>query len=131
MRRRMRSPSGRAFPRSKSERIDLRVPRRRAIGLLSRLVLFLLGGLAAVQALAGPFTVFGPELFRRGTGAPQTVTRAITVLNPNVLYLIRVRNGGENAQVPRVSAATVVLNGVQVFGPSEINLNVREVSRAV
>src|SRR6185436_4516087 len=131
MRRRMRSPSGRAFPRSKSERIDLRVPRRRAIGLLSRLVLFLLGGLAAVPTLAGPFTLFGPELFRRGTGAPQTVTRTITVLNPNILYQIRVRNGGENAQVPRVSAATVVLNGVQVFGPSDINLNVREVSRAV
>ena len=79
----------------------------------------------------GVFTLFGPELFRRGTGAPKTVTRSISVLDPAATYVLRVRNGGENGEFPRAADATITVNGVQVIGPADLNLRVAVVERPI
>lgn len=81
-----------------------------------------------VSAVAGTFTVYGPQNYVRGTGAPVTVTNTFTVLNPATQYTLKAFNGGlQNNQTELVSSTVVTVNGVQVIGESNFNQNVQEV----
>jgi RHS repeat-associated protein len=104
--------------------------RARHASRLSRILwavaIFLISG--AASANAGTFTVFGPQNYARGTGAPVTVTSNFSVLNPNTQYTLKVFNGGlQDNQTELVSSGFVTINGVQVIGPSNFNQNVVEV----
>src|SRR2546425_6137322 len=63
---------------------------------------------------AGSFTAYGPETHRRSTGAPTTIQRSFSVLNPSTTFTIRIRSDG-------VSSAVISMNGVVVVGPSDFN----------
>src|SRR5215469_14957344 len=83
--------------------------------------------ICAASADAGTFPVFGPQNYTRGTGAPVTVTNSFSVLNPNVQYTLKAFNGGlQDNQSELVSSGFVIVNGVQVLGPSDFNQNVSE-----
>lgn len=80
------------------------------------------------SAQAGTFTAFGPQDYTRGTGDPVTVTNTFSVLNPNTQYTLKAFNGGLlDDQTELVSSGFVIINGVQVIGPSNFNQNVTEV----
>jgi hypothetical protein len=84
--------------------------------------------MASIPAAAGTFTVFGPQNYVRGTGAPVTETGTFTVLIPGAQYTLKVFNGGlVNDQSELVSSTVVTLNGVQVISESNFNQNVQEV----
>jgi len=94
--------------------------------LLWAVAIFLISGVASANA--GTFTVFGPQNYTRGTGAPVTVTSNFSVLNPNIQYTLKAFNGGlQDSQTELVSSGFVTINGVQVIGPSNFNQNVAEV----
>src|SRR5262249_15458268 len=54
----------------------------------------------------------------RATGAPVTVTSTFAVSDTTITYTLRIQNGG-NGQFPKVTSATVSLNGQQVLAPSD------------
>ncbi len=87
-------------------------------------------GLAA-PAHARRLTVWGPETFTRTTGAPVTVTRTSTIaaFDPARQYYLRIYNG----PAPRtaVTSATVTMNGVTVFGPSDFNTQVVHLQKLI
>ena len=64
-------------------------------------------------------TIFA-ERFARGTGQPQTVTRAITTSNHQAPFTLRVRNGSSGG-AHRVSSATLQLDGKTLLGPSDFS----------
>lgn len=77
------------------------------------------------------FTVFGPQRFTRLTGQPvntvQTFTLPAEAIEP---FTILIENGtpeGSN----RVSNATIKLNGVELYKPSDFNQNVSSLTKAV
>jgi Glucodextranase, domain B len=81
---------------------------------------------------AGTFTAFGPQSYVRDTGTPVTVTNTFTVLNPNTQYTLRVHNGGlVDAPTDLVSSTTIVVNGVTVISPNDLNQNIQEVDKPV
>lgn len=74
------------------------------------------------------WVAFGPQNYTRGTGAPVTVTNSFSILNPNTQYTLKAFNGGlQDDQTELVSSGFVLINGVQVLGPSNFNQNVTEV----
>ena len=78
---------------------------------------------------SGSFTAFGPQTYTRGTGKPMTVTSTFAVPNPKTQYTMQLTNG--NDSLGRVSSATVVVNGVTVFGPSDFNQTVGQLQKPV
>lgn len=96
------------------------------VGFGSRLALWVafagvLSG-SASSAIAGTFSVTAPQLFVRGTGAPQTATTQFTAAYPGTAYTLQVFNGGlENDTYELVSSSQVKLNGVTVISPNELN----------
>lgn len=88
--------------------------------------------LASAPAAAGTFTAFGPETYRRDTGAPVTIVKSFSVLNPNTSYVLRVHNGGmEDGDFEKVSSSTITMNGTEVLGPNDLNQNVTIVEKPV
>src|SRR5262245_47499003 len=79
----------------------------------------------AAVASAAPVTAFGPKTYRRAAGKPVAVLDTFRA-NPASRYTLRVLNGG-NGQFPRVTNATVSLNGVQVLSPSDFRSELIEV----
>lgn len=84
--------------------------------------------LLAAEGAAGE-RVFGPALYQRGTGAPKTYQGAFEVCDPSGSFRLVVENGPDG--VPRVSSATVLLNGTRVVGPSDLNQQVAGLDRPV
>ncbi len=92
----------------------------------------LLVAMAPSPGAAGTFTVFGPETYLRGTAQPATVVKSFSVLDPSAEYFIRIHNGGlQDGEYEKVSSSIVMLNGVQVVGPAELNQNVTVVEKPV
>jgi PKD domain len=77
----------------------------------------------AISGGGGQVTVFGPQKYIRTTGAPNQYTAAFSLpvwaIAPFVLH---VQNGDASGR--RVSSASIVLNGVQVAGPSDFSQQV-------
>jgi hypothetical protein len=84
--------------------------------------------MAAWSATAN-LAVVGPEVLTRTTGSPQTFERQLPPLNPNAEYTLIIKNGVVPAD--RVSSASVVLDGVEIFGPNAFNKTVAILSRTV
>ena len=96
------------------------------------IVLLVFLAVTITPAAAGTFTPFGPQTYVRGTGAPVTVTKTFSVLNPNTQYTLRVHNGGlTNSPTDLVSSTTIIVNGVTVVAPNDLNQNVTEVDKPV
>ncbi len=79
----------------------------------------------SVLAASDPtFLVFGPERFIRSTGTPVTDTRhfAISATAAPRYYMCLVNGNADGTQ--RISSATIVLNGVTVLSPDELNQQV-------
>ena len=93
-------------------------------------------GLSAVLLIAfasasfgGTFVALPPTNFVRNTGKPVAVTASFTVLNPNTAYTLHIDNGGSHGEFARVSSAVILLNGVQVAGPSDFNQTVTVIEK--
>ena len=78
-------------------------------------------------------TVFGPEIFRREQGKPQTYTRRISVNNGAARYSLEVVNGNpddnddfNDKKKGRIASALIMLNDIQVAGPAEIKKETRQ-----
>jgi RHS repeat-associated protein len=71
----------------------------------------------------GQVTVFGPQKYIRTTGAPNQYSTSFSLppwaISPFVLHI---QNG--NGTTDRVSSAWIVLNGVQIAGPSDFSQQV-------
>lgn len=70
------------------------------------------------------WNAFGPVTYTRQTGQPQTITNSFSLLNPNTQFTMHVDNSG-------VSSAVIMLNGVQVLGPSDFSGNATSLDRRV
>lgn len=75
--------------------------------------------------------VFGPKQYVRTTGAPIRYTDTFNVPQAVVApFVLRIANGDASGR-NRLSSATVVLNGVQVAGPADLNQKVALIERPV
>lgn len=106
----------------------------RVLGQVIAGELRLSGGLitAATQAQAGVSTTFfGPRRFERKKGQPVTETERFT-LPPDTVgpFTLNVQNG-EPGGANRISSATIMLNGAEIFRQSDFNQNVPTLSRTV
>src|SRR5436309_2172002 len=70
------------------------------------------------------WNAFGPNTYLRETGKPQAVTNNFSVSNIHTQYTMHIENHG-------VASAVVSINGTQMFGPSDFDLNVNSLDRAV
>lgn len=94
-----------------------------------RILLAVLGLLVMSLQAAASVAILGPELFRRTTGSPNTFQRQIPPANPGVDHVIVLKNGVVPAD--RVTSASIVLDGVEIFGPSDFNKQVAILSKTV
>lgn len=103
---------------------------RVAIFLLSFVCIVTLAPYASAQVTA---PVFGPQTYVRTTGAPNGYTTTFSlpgwIVSPYNLHIVNGDANGSNRV--SISSATVVLNGVQVAGPSDFNQNVATIDRSV
>src|SRR5258708_489391 len=74
--------------------------------------------------------IFGPTQFVRATGKPETFTEEFVNCESAAQYKIIVQNG-DGAGKNRASSASILLNGFEVIGLSDLNQQVRRVERAV
>ncbi len=87
--------------------------------------LCLLLGLFVSTAFAVEVTVLGPNQYLRTSGAPDVYTDTFSAI-PGEGRLI-VNNGaadGEHRITDAISSAVILVNGVQIFGPSDFNQQV-------
>ncbi|HJZ67003.1 MAG TPA: Ig-like domain-containing protein, partial [Blastocatellia bacterium] len=83
-------------------------------------------------------TIFGPEVFRREQGKPQTYARRFYVSNSSGRFSLQIINGDADdnndfkaKRTERVTSAQISLNDVQVVGPSDLKKDVRRLSLPV
>jgi len=99
------------------------------MGALLIVVLILFWGAFSYGAVT--LDLMSPTKFMRDKGKPGTETVNFTsgFGGPATLKLI---NGSlENPSVPKISSATISLNGKAVFGPSDFNQNVSQLQKGV
>ena len=78
--------------------------------------------------------IFGPELFRREQGRPQTYERRFTLSDPAGQYNLEIVNGDPDdsadfaAKKNRVSSAQIFLNDVQIVRQGDLGKEVRRLS---
>ena len=88
----------------------------------------------SAQTLAGSYTLLPSQGFQRNSGQPVTKIVNFPAIDTNGSYSFNVYNGGlEDSELTgeKVSSSTIVLNGTQIFGPSEFNQNVTTLSKTV
>lgn len=85
------------------------------------------GGALPANAQTPP--VFGPDVFTRHSGAPETVTRSFAVQDPTAAYTLVIQNGDGGTE--RVSSAIVTLNGTEVGAPNEFTQNTARIIKSV
>jgi hypothetical protein len=96
----------------------------------AHLVASIIGLLATASASADAVRpAFGPKEYARGTGAPVAVTETFPVCRPERAFRLRVLNGPGGQ--PRVSAATITLDGVEIVTERNLNAAVALVERRV
>ncbi len=79
---------------------------------------------AVPPSFSAEFRVFR-KTYLREAAAPETVTDTFSVLNPATTWVLRVVNGSPNdPRTPRISSATISLNGSQVLRPQQFNQTV-------
>lgn len=98
----------------------------RALGVIFALQLS--SGLLTL-AYSQTTTVFGPEVYIRGTGDPQKIVKNFSVEFPTLQFTLTVQNG--ESKRGRVSSAIVEINGVPVVAESEFNKQVDLITKPV
>jgi hypothetical protein len=81
-------------------------------------------------ALAVPLPIFGPKQYLRSTGAPQDFTDIFQNCETLAQYKLVVVNGAASGG-SRVSAASIVLNGVEIFGPRNFNQQIGRIEAPI
>ncbi len=80
------------------------------------------------------FTVFGPQTYVRQTGKPIQVVASFSMTDLTTSYTLKIYNGGSpqsGTTGERVSSAEIDLNGKLIFGPSDFNQQVNQLSLPV
>jgi hypothetical protein len=75
-------------------------------------------------------TVFGPAQYTRANGKPVTETSTFPSALTGSDFTLIIHNGDSQGDY-RVSSGTIILNGVQVAGPSDFNQQVEWIERNV
>ena len=65
----------------------------------------------------------------RKDGAPVTVVRTFSILDPSASYTLRVYNGGRSNQFAKISSAVITLNGLKILRPNDFNQQVTLLQR--
>ena len=83
-------------------------------------------------------TIFGPEVFQREQGKPQSYVRRFSVDNPTGRFNLEVINGDaedvadyKKQQKQRVSSAEILLNDIKIAGYDDLKKDVRRLSLPV
>lgn len=92
---------------------------RRSLGVVAMLAAAFVVTATPVEAQV---TVFGPELYVRDVGPPETITQTFNNPLPADEFTLYLTNG--DSQQTRVTSAIVELNGERVLGPSDFNSQV-------
>ena len=98
--------------------VDTWVKQRRwALYLLLSVLVFSLPELTI--AASSQATVFGPKIYTRTSGRPNSFQENFTATNISSSFTLIVQNGdgGEN----RIHGGRIILNGVEVVGPNDFN----------
>lgn len=96
-----------------------------------------LGGVAVLVlslfslSFGGAAGILGPKDYVRAKGKPATVAEHFAVSHPDMDYILRIDNGGMHGGFAKVSSAVILLNGVQVAGPSDFNQMVTQIEKPV
>jgi hypothetical protein len=83
----------------------------------------------ALSPLAAHAAGFGPREYVRDAGAPITITDSFAGCGPQRAFRLRIENGTGNR--PRVSAATVTVNGVEVVSEPAFSQQVATIERTL
>ncbi|MBW2637996.1 MAG: hypothetical protein JRC86_10840, partial [Deltaproteobacteria bacterium] len=87
-------------------------------------VLFLLLGLFVVESSAVEVAVFGPNSYLRTEGAKNVFTDEFSAIPGDGKLIVKNGNDcGDRRIEDSVSSASVIVNGEQIFGPSDFNKN--------
>lgn len=108
--------------------VDTRVKQRRwALYLLLSALVFSL--LAFTIAASSQATVFGPKTYIRTSGRPNSFQENFTASNIGSSFTLIVQNGdgGEN----RINSGRIILNGVEVVGPNDLNQPMDSIRKSV
>ncbi len=70
------------------------------------------------------WNAFGPSTYAQQTGNPEVITATFSVLNVNTQYTMHIDNSG-------VASAVILVNGTEVFGPSDFNPGVATLDRPI
>lgn len=82
------------------------------------------------EAAAASSILFGPKTYTRTTGQPYTSTETFSNCEPEAKYQLVVVNRQEEGY-KRISSARVLLNGLEVLSPDELNLQVESIQKPV
>src|SRR5262249_18569581 len=99
-------------------------------GLTHGLMLFALIALFPDVSKAGTLPIFGPKQYTRTNGSPNRFTDTFQSCSTAAQYKMVVVNGSSEGK-DRISSASIILNGTQVFGPSDFNQHVARLEKPV
>lgn len=100
---------------------------RKAFVFVSAIVLVLVG---TASVLSATQVTLLDQVFVRDTGTPTAVSQTFPALNGQVV--VNLTNGSApDAKKGEVSSATITVNGITVFGPSDFNQNVNSLAKTV
>jgi 6-phosphogluconolactonase len=108
--------------------VDTSVKQRRwALYLLLSILVFSLP--ASTIAASSQATVFGPKTYTRTAGRPNSFQENFTASNISSSFTLIVQNGdgGEN----RIKSGRIILNGVEIVGPSDFNQPMDSIRKSV
>jgi hypothetical protein len=84
----------------------------------------------AASSAAAPINLFGPKEYARTTGAPNEFSERFDNCEPQSQYQLVVDNGKPDG-TQRLSSASVLLNGIEVLRPSELNQQIGRLERPI
>ncbi len=99
---------------------------RVSIVVFATLIYFCWGSVSSLWAI----TLFGPNTYNRTTGQPNIYTDTFSNCEPQTVYKLVVKNGQSDGN-QRLSSATILLNGVEVLRPNDLNQRVTQVEKPV
>jgi RHS repeat-associated protein len=83
------------------------------------------------EAIAAEYSVYGPRVFLRNSGAPIVETDTIVAATPGS-YLLKIYNGGLiDDEYEHVSSSVITLNGVEILSPNELNQHVDYIEKTI
>ena len=99
--------------------------------LISSRYLFLIISTLNAEATAAEYSIYGPRVFLRNTGAPFVETdRLVAAVSGS--YRLKIYNAGlTHTEYDHVSSAVITLNGIKILSPNELNQQVDYIEKTV